>query len=88
MWFQDQIEYFRKKYNIIAIDSRAQGRSTFNGTVTYDLMTDDVVAVLDRLNVPKAAYVGWSDGAIIALDMMMVRQNIDILRNHADFVPH
>jgi pimeloyl-ACP methyl ester carboxylesterase len=34
-------------------------------------MTDDVVALLDRLNIQKADIVGWSDGAIIGLDMAM-----------------
>ena len=37
----------------------------------YDLMTDDVVALLDRLKIQKADIVGWSDGAIIGLDMAM-----------------
>ncbi len=34
-------------------------------------MTDDIVALLDALKIPKADIVGWSDGAIIGLDMAM-----------------
>ncbi|KAK0535716.1 hypothetical protein OC834_001404 [Tilletia horrida] len=70
IWLGHQIAHFKKSRHVIAIDSRAQGRSTnANGTLlTYDIMTDDVVGVLDHLNVRKAAWVGWSDGGIIGLD--------------------
>nr|WP_256351562.1 alpha/beta hydrolase [Pseudomonas gingeri] len=34
-------------------------------------MADDVVAVLDTLKIPKADIVGWSDGAILGLDLAM-----------------
>jgi pimeloyl-ACP methyl ester carboxylesterase len=32
-------------------------------------MADDVVALLDRLHTAKTDVVGWSDGAIIGLDL-------------------
>ncbi|KDN42419.1 alpha/beta-hydrolase [Tilletiaria anomala UBC 951] len=70
-WLGHQIEHFKQTRNVVAIDSRGQGRSTFNDTITYDLMTDDVVAVLDHLNERNASFAGWSDGAIIILDMLM-----------------
>ena len=56
---------------IIAIDSRMQGRSTgvFTQPISYDLMRDDVIGVLDHFGIPKATVVGWSDGAIIGLDL-------------------
>ncbi len=34
-------------------------------------MASDVLAVMDFLNIQKAAIVGWSDGAIIGLDIAM-----------------
>jgi pimeloyl-ACP methyl ester carboxylesterase len=34
---------------------------------TYELMASDVLAVTDHLQLEKAAFVGWSDGACIAL---------------------
>jgi pimeloyl-ACP methyl ester carboxylesterase len=56
------------KLRVIAIDSRGQGRSTrTRAAVTYDTMAKDVLAVMDQLKVPKAAFVGWSDGGEIAL---------------------
>jgi pimeloyl-ACP methyl ester carboxylesterase len=36
---------------------------------SYGLMASDVLALMDYLNVPKASIVGWSDGAIIGLDI-------------------
>ncbi|KAG8936220.1 hypothetical protein FRC02_003920 [Tulasnella sp. 418] len=32
-------------------------------------MSEDFVALLDHLKIPKAAFVGWSDGAICALNI-------------------
>ncbi|MGE6785734.1 alpha/beta fold hydrolase [Ensifer adhaerens] len=55
-------------HRVILIDSRGHGRSTRDSKpYTYELMASDVLAVMDRLNVRKAAFAGWSDGACIAL---------------------
>lgn len=66
--FRAQIDYFRKHYEVIAMDSRDQGRSgDSTDTITYEKMTDDLAALLDHLH-SRAAYVlGWSDGGIEAL---------------------
>jgi pimeloyl-ACP methyl ester carboxylesterase len=57
-------------YRVIAIDSRGQGRSTRDDKpYSYQLMASDTRAVVDRLGVPKAAIVGWSDGAATGLVM-------------------
>jgi len=54
----------------MVVDSRGHGRSTRTGApITYHLMASDVLALMDALHVPKAALVGWSDGAIIGLDI-------------------
>jgi|SRR5579859_2289473 len=56
------------RYRVILIDSRGHGRSSRDDRpYTYELMASDVVAVMDALKVPRAAVVGWSDGAIIGL---------------------
>jgi pimeloyl-ACP methyl ester carboxylesterase len=56
----------------VLIDSRGHGRSTRDARpFTYELMASDVVAVMDRLGIGKAAVVGWSDGGIIALVMAL-----------------
>jgi pimeloyl-ACP methyl ester carboxylesterase len=57
-------------YRVIAVDSRGHGRSTRgNAPLTYDLMAQDVVGLLDQLKIPKVYLVGWSDGGIIGLDL-------------------
>ncbi len=59
-------------YRPILIDSRGHGRSTRDARpFTYELMASDVLAVLDTLGLERAAVVGWSDGACIALILAM-----------------
>jgi pimeloyl-ACP methyl ester carboxylesterase len=55
-------------YRAIVIDSRGHGRSTCDSRqYSYELMASDVLAVMDALQIDKAALVGWSDGACTAL---------------------
>jgi pimeloyl-ACP methyl ester carboxylesterase len=55
-------------HRVILIDSRGHGRSTRDARpYTYELMASDVHAVMDALHLERAALVGWSDGACIAL---------------------
>jgi pimeloyl-ACP methyl ester carboxylesterase len=55
------------KHKIIRIDSRGHGRSELgNLPITYEQMAADTLALLDHLNISKAHFVGWSDGAVIA----------------------
>ena len=57
-----------KGYRAIVIDSRGHGRSTRDTQpYSYELMASDVSAVMDTLNLEKAALIGWSDGACISL---------------------
>lgn len=58
----------QNSYRTVVIDSRGHGRSTRDDRpFSYELMASDVVAVMDALHLPKAALVGWSDGACTAL---------------------
>lgn len=55
-------------FRAILIDSRGHGRSSRDcRPYSYELMARDVCAVLDRLHIDSAAFVGWSDGACTAL---------------------
>src|ERR1700761_6016650 len=57
-------------YRVIVMDSRGHGRSTRDSRpYGYDLMADDVIGLLDFLKIERAAVVGWSDGAILGLDL-------------------
>jgi pimeloyl-ACP methyl ester carboxylesterase len=71
-WWGDQVAVLRERHRVILLDSRGQGRSARDARpLGYDLMADDVVALLDRLGLPRADLVGWSDGAIVALDLAL-----------------
>ncbi len=59
-------------YRVVLIDSRGHGRSTCDARpFSYELMASDVQAVMDELHLERAAVVGWSDGACIALILGM-----------------
>ena len=66
--FAAQIPHFRKRYKVIAMDSRDQGKSGDSpDTLTYEKMTDDLAALLDHLKIAPVNVLGWSDGGIEAL---------------------
>ena len=53
---------------VVALDSRAQGKSTRgHERLTYELMADDALAALDTLGIRAAHVLGFSDGAIEGL---------------------
>jgi pimeloyl-ACP methyl ester carboxylesterase len=57
---------------VIVLDTRGHGRSGRNAQpLGYNLMATDVVALMDELNLPKAAVIGWSDGGITGLELAM-----------------
>ena len=57
-------------YQVVVMDSRGHGRSSRSSEpLGYDLMASDVLALMDFLKLDKAAIIGWSDGAIIGLDI-------------------
>lgn len=61
-------------YQPIAMDCRGRGRSTWDDTpITYELMADDALGLLNLLGIEKADFVGWSDGAIIGLEVAITR---------------
>lgn len=59
-------------YRPIVIDSRGHGRSTRDAQpYAYTRMASDVRAVMDALRIDRAAFIGWSDGACVALTLAM-----------------
>ncbi len=70
--FKNNIAYFAQKYKVIAVDSRAQGRSADDGdSLSFEMMADDFAALLDTLQIDKSYVIGWSDGGINALLLAM-----------------
>lgn len=57
-------------FKVIAVDSRAQGRSSDSDQeITYALMASDMAALIDKLGLGKVNVVGWSDGGNIGLEL-------------------
>jgi pimeloyl-ACP methyl ester carboxylesterase len=66
------IPFFSKKYHVIAVDSRAHGKTTDPGdSLSFEMMADDNAALLDQMHIDSCYLIGWSDGGIIALSMAM-----------------
>ena len=62
--FYKQIPELAKRYQVIAVDTRAQGKSTDESKtpLSYDKFALDIKDLLDSLYIKKVSIVGWSDG--------------------------
>lgn len=70
--FKKNIAFFAQKYQVIALDSRAQGKSIdLKDSLSFEMMADDEAAFLTALHIDSAYILGWSDGGINALLLAM-----------------
>ena len=70
--FQKIIPYLSKKYKVIAVDSRAQGKSIdLKDSLSFEMMADDFNSLLNQLKLDSVNVFGWSDGGINALVLAM-----------------
>ena len=70
--FSKTIPYFATHYRVIAVDSRAHGKSVDTGdSLSFEMMADDFAALLTTLRIDSAYVIGWSDGGINALELAM-----------------
>jgi pimeloyl-ACP methyl ester carboxylesterase len=66
--FSNQIPWFSTHYRVIAVDTRAHGKSVDAGdSLTFEMMADDFNALLDSLHLDSCYVIGWSDGGISGL---------------------
>jgi pimeloyl-ACP methyl ester carboxylesterase len=72
-WWGHLIKSLECDFSVIAIDTRAHGRSTDDLSVklSYNQFAADAIALLEYLKIPKASFVGWSDGAVTSLTIAM-----------------
>jgi pimeloyl-ACP methyl ester carboxylesterase len=71
-YWGNQVTAVAAHHTVILMDSRGHGRSTRDTRpYGYDLMADDVVALMDSLKIAKADIVGWSDGSILGIDLAL-----------------
>lgn len=67
--FRQNIPYFvAHHYRVIAVDSRAHGRSADPAdSLSFEQLADDFAALLTHLRLDSAYVLGWSDGGIGAV---------------------
>ncbi|HWD90474.1 MAG TPA: alpha/beta hydrolase [Mucilaginibacter sp.] len=70
--FSKTIPYFSKKYKVIAVDSRAHGKTVDpKDSLSFEQMADDFAGLLDKMHIDSAYVIGWSDGGINAILLAM-----------------
>jgi pimeloyl-ACP methyl ester carboxylesterase len=69
-----QVEALSGRYHVTVVDTRGHGRSPVHTKLFgFPAFAADAVALLDHLGLDKVAVAGWSDGAITALQLAMLR---------------
>ena len=71
-YFKNQMEFFSRRYRVIAVDTRGHGKSP-RGTApfTMEQFARDLHDFMEELEIPDAIMLGFSDGANIAMKFAM-----------------
>lgn len=77
--FDKLIEKLKINYEIYAIDSRCHGKSENPKEISYDLMSDDIIQFIKKLNIEKPILYGFSDGGIVGV--LVAIKEPDLLSN-------
>lgn len=73
-YWGNQISVFSRNFSVTVMDTRGHGRSPFiSDKFSYELFADDAVSLLNYLDISRTIVIGWSDGAITALQLAMTR---------------
>jgi pimeloyl-ACP methyl ester carboxylesterase len=75
--FGQQTPAFAERYRVVIPERRGHGRTAdVDGPITYDLMAEDTIALMDALSVGSAHLVGWSDGGNVGLLVAIKRPDL------------
>jgi len=67
-YFEHQIPVFSQQFTVYAIDTRGHGKSPMGSApFTLSQFADDLLAFMDKHDLPQADILGFSDGGNIAL---------------------
>jgi len=69
---------FASGFRVVAVDLRGHGASDWPGSYTYELMRDDVLAVLDALDLHDIVLVGHSMGGVVAYLVAQAQPRPDV----------
>ncbi len=68
--FSKNIPVLAKHFKVIAVDSRGYAKSSNElDSLSYELLTDDMVQLLDQQHIDSTYVVGFSDGGVVGLYM-------------------
>jgi pimeloyl-ACP methyl ester carboxylesterase len=66
-----------ERFRVILPERRAHGRTAdVEGPITYEVMADDTIALMEALDTGPAHFVGWSDGGNVALLVAIKRPDL------------
>lgn len=65
------------RYNVLAMDMRAHGKSQPNDEkLTYDLLVDDVLDIVEEMGIQKAIFIGQGLGGSIVQEVLFRRPDL------------
>ena len=72
LYFKNQIDYFKSKYRVIAVDTRGHGKSP-RGSAPFTIkqFSSDLYDFMKSHRILNAVILGFSDGANIAMEFAM-----------------
>lgn len=71
MW-EPQVKHFVRSFRVLRFDTRGHGKSEApEGPYTFQLLADDVLALLDSLQIEKVHFVGLSMGGMIGQELAL-----------------
>lgn len=74
--FDKLIDKLKDNYKVYAIDNRCHGKSENPIDISYDLMCDDIIDFIKKLNIEKPILYGFSDGGIVGLLIAIKEPNL------------
>ena len=69
-------EELKSNHQVYAVDSRNHGKSDKTNTISYDLMAEDFIQFIEKLNIENPILYGFSDGGIIGLLIAIKRPRL------------
>jgi pimeloyl-ACP methyl ester carboxylesterase len=71
MWWS-HLQQLASQFRVVMPDSRGHGRTDYSGgPITYQMLADDLVALIRALGLERPFICGYSDGGQIALDLVV-----------------
>ncbi|HEX5776305.1 MAG TPA: alpha/beta hydrolase [Caulobacteraceae bacterium] len=69
-YWANQVGPLSPDYQVVVVDMRGHGRSgSSDRPFTYELLANDILAVIRKLKLKQPAIVGWGDGAVVGLEL-------------------